>query len=135
MPKQPSSDLTASIQARVPPLPPSSPRSREEIAAVASSIAERFHPDRIVLFGSHAAGTPTPDSDVDFLVVMDTPLKPTQQAALLRQSVGEHHRYPMDILVRRPDQIALGLAERDFFIEDIVLRGIVLYEASDHRLG
>lgn len=135
MPERPANPLVTTIQRRVPPPPASSPRSRGEIAAVASLIAEQFHPERIVLFGSHAAGTSTTDSDVDFLVVMNTPLKPTQQAALVRQAVGEHHRYPMDILVRRPDQIALGLAERDFFIEDIVLRGIVLYEASDPRLG
>ena len=33
-------------------------------------IVERFHPDRILLFGSHARGDAELDSDVDLLVVM-----------------------------------------------------------------
>ena len=34
-------------------------------------IVKRFHPDKIILFGSHARGDAGPDSDVDLLVVMD----------------------------------------------------------------
>jgi uncharacterized protein len=33
-------------------------------------IVESFHPDKIILFGSHAWGTAGIDSDADFLVVM-----------------------------------------------------------------
>ena len=33
-------------------------------------VAECFQPDRIILFGSYAYGTPNEDSDVDLLVVM-----------------------------------------------------------------
>jgi predicted nucleotidyltransferase len=33
-------------------------------------VAERFRPDKIILFGSYAYGTPHADSDVDLLVVM-----------------------------------------------------------------
>ena len=42
------------------------------IRRYARHIAERFQPDKIILFGSYAYGTPTPDSDVDLLVVMPT---------------------------------------------------------------
>jgi len=44
----------------------------ETIHGVAKAIAENFHPEKIILFGSYATGTPTPDSDLDFLVVMDS---------------------------------------------------------------
>lgn len=40
----------------------------ETIEGVAKAIAENFHPEKIILFGSYASGTPTPDSDLDFLV-------------------------------------------------------------------
>ncbi|MEK7995668.1 MAG: nucleotidyltransferase domain-containing protein, partial [Planctomycetota bacterium] len=40
------------------------------IRELAEQIAEQFNPDRIVLFGSYAYGTPGPDSDVDLLVIM-----------------------------------------------------------------
>jgi len=33
-------------------------------------IAERFHPDKIILFGSYAYGQPHAESDVDLLVIM-----------------------------------------------------------------
>lgn len=42
------------------------------IRRYARQVAERFHPDQIILFGSHAYGTLHSDSDVDLLVVMPT---------------------------------------------------------------
>jgi uncharacterized protein len=41
--------------------------SRNDIEKFASEIAEQFHPEKIILFGSYAYGTPTPDSDVDIV--------------------------------------------------------------------
>ena len=41
-----------------------------EIRRFARQVAERFHPEKIILFGSHAYGTPHADSDVDILVIM-----------------------------------------------------------------
>lgn len=43
---------------------------REIIERMAARIAERYQPERIILFGSYASGSPGPDSDADFLVVM-----------------------------------------------------------------
>jgi predicted nucleotidyltransferase len=40
------------------------------IRRFARQVAERFHPEKIILFGSYAYGTPHEDSDVDILVVM-----------------------------------------------------------------
>jgi predicted nucleotidyltransferase len=40
------------------------------IEEVAERIVREFNPERIILFGSHAYGTPGPDSDVDLLVVL-----------------------------------------------------------------
>lgn len=123
------------ILSRVPEPMRDSPRTCEEIADVAAIIAEQFHPQRIILFGSHAYGVPTEDSDVDLLVVMDTPLKPREQAVRIRQAIGASYRFPMVVVVRRPDQIALGLAERNFFILDVIEQGATLFEADDGRVG
>ena len=46
-----------------------------QIEALSQQIAEQFHPERIILFGSYAYGEPNEDSDVDLLVVM--PFDPT----------------------------------------------------------
>jgi len=45
----------------------------EAIRAVVRQIAEKFQPEKIILFGSYAHGEPRPESDVDLLVIMDTP--------------------------------------------------------------
>ena len=40
------------------------------IREVAERIVQEFQPERIILFGSYASGTPTPDADVDLLVIV-----------------------------------------------------------------
>lgn len=42
----------------------------EQIEDISRRIAEEFYPQRILLFGSYAWGTPSPDSDVDLLVIL-----------------------------------------------------------------
>lgn len=45
---------------------------RRLIRRFARAVAERFQPDKIILFGSYAYGQPHADSDVDMLVIMPT---------------------------------------------------------------
>lgn len=115
------------IRSRLPAMAPGGPRTTDEIAGVAAIIAEGFWPERIVLFGSHARGEAGPDSDVDLMVIMPTPLKPTEQAVRIRLAVSAQYRFPMDILVRTPEQVALGLAEGDFFLTDALTQGATLF--------
>lgn len=125
------SSLHELIRSRLPALTPNGPRTPDEIASVAAIIAEGFRPERIILFGSHARGDAGPDSDVDLLVIMATPLKPTEQAVRVRQAISERYRFPMDILVRKPERVALGLREGDFFLIDVLREGVTLFEAAD----
>lgn len=39
-----------------------------DIERFSFAIADRFHPQRIILFGSHAWGNPSHDSDVDMRI-------------------------------------------------------------------
>ena len=48
---------------------------QKAIDQVVEQIVEKFKPQKIILFGSYARGNPHPESDVDMLVVMDTPLR------------------------------------------------------------
>src|SRR5438045_2460866 len=65
-------------------LRPATMASRHDSDQCSRRIAEHFHPERIMLFGSHARGTPTPDADVDLLVIMPRAGKsPHQQAAAI----------------------------------------------------
>ena len=97
------------------------------IRRFARQVAERFDPDRITLFGSHAYGMPHADSDVDILIIM--PAKNQHdQAARIRQAVDAP--FPMDLIVRTPQSLAWRLAERESFHTEIVTKGKVLYEKT-----
>jgi len=104
-----------------------------DIRQVVERIAALFQPRRVILFGSYAAGTPTPDSDVDLLVEMETRLRSVEQAVAIRRAVD--FPFPTDLLVRTPQQIAERLALGDTFWRDVVTKGMVLYGAADPRVG
>ncbi len=93
---------------------------------VVEQIAERFPPERIILFGSHAADTADEGSDVDLLVVMATAEPVVRQAAAISRRVD--HKVPMDILVRTPEQVAVPDL-RDFILRLILREGLTVYDA------
>ena len=104
----------------------------EEIQKLCDQIAREFHPDRILLFGSHAYGEPTEDSDVDLLVVMPFKGSSRQQAVNIRSRIDT--AVPLDLLVRTPEEISERLALGDFFMRDVTENGKVLYEADHARV-
>ncbi len=89
-------------------------------------------PDRIILFGSHAYGTPHADSDVDILVIMPA-RNQLDQAYRIRLAVDAC--FPMDLIVRTPHNISRRLRDGDLFHTEIVTRGKVLYEKGHSRVG
>lgn len=96
-----------------------------KIRTLVEQIGHLFRPEKVVLFGSYAYGRPTQESDVDLLVIMKTRLRPIEQAVAIRQAVD--CSFPMDLLVRTPEQIKERLRLDDYFLRDVLLRGIVLY--------
>ena len=102
------------------------------IRRFASAVAERFAPEKIILFGSYAYSTPHADSDVDILVVMPA-RNQHDQAVRIRWEIPAP--FPMDLLVRTPRNMQWRLKEGDSFLQEIVAKGIVLYEKADARVG
>jgi uncharacterized protein len=102
------------------------------IRRFARQVAERFQPDKIILFGSYAYGTPHADSDVDILVIMPA-RNELDQAVRVRLTVD--YDFPLHLLVRTPKNLAWRLAEGDSFLKEVVDRGKVLYEKNDPRVG
>lgn len=104
-------------------------RVAKQIKRLCEQIARDFHPEKIILFGSHAYGHAGPDSDVDLLVVMPFKGRPTRQAIMILNRLNA--LTPIDLLVRTPEQVQERLALGDQFMREIVERGKVLYE--DHH--
>jgi predicted nucleotidyltransferase len=96
------------------------------IRALSRRIVREFRPRRIVLFGSHARGAATPDSDVDLLVILPF------TGSSLRKSVEILNRvspvFPVDLLARRPEDTRRRYADGDPLIRDALDHGVVLYE-------
>lgn len=99
------------------------PIPRTEIQQLANLIKERFNPHKVILFGSYAYGTPTNDSDVDFLIIMDS-ATPRELAVEVYKILPSG--IPFDIMVRTPEEIEERIKLGDFFIDDITTKGIVL---------
>ncbi len=105
----------------------------DEIKAQANIIIKKFDPEKVILFGSYAHGRPTLESDVDLLVIVDTNKSTLKLSAEIALSLD--HSFPLDIIVKTPDQVEKRIENGDFFLEDIINHGTVLYERNDKRMG
>jgi uncharacterized protein len=102
------------------------------IRRYARAIADEFQPDKIILFGSYAYGTPHEDSDVDLLVVMPA-RNQLDQAFKIRWRLAAP--FPLDLLVCTPYQMKWRLKDGEWFLTEIVSKGKVLYEKVDAGVG
>lgn len=78
---------------------------KEKIEEMVRRIVDRFQPDRIILFGSHARGTAGPDSDVDLLIVMPVKGSKRQKQLDIRKAL-RGIAVPKDIIVTTPEEFA-----------------------------
>jgi uncharacterized protein len=99
----------------------------DRIQELSQQIVAQFSPERIILFGSHAYGEPTADSDVDLLVVMPFEGQAFRKAAEILNQISP--TFSVDLLVRTAEQLDERLELGDFFLREIVTRGKVLYES------
>lgn len=99
-----------------------------KIKELVGQIAVQFDPERIVLFGSYAYGTPGPDSDVDLLVIMHFDGKSFWKSLEITNVVNPS--FPLDLLTRRPDDTERRYTLGDPLIKEALDHGQVLYERS-----
>ncbi|MDE0426976.1 MAG: HEPN domain-containing protein [Candidatus Poribacteria bacterium] len=109
--------------------------TREDIQATCDDIVREFTPLQVILFGSYAYGTPTENSDVDILVVMDIPKSEFRNKAVeIRQRIPD--RFSLDLLVRSPEEIASRVSYNDWFLREITEKGDFLYGSdADYNRG
>jgi len=100
--------------------------SMRTIRALANHIAEKFDPEEIILFGSHAYGKPDDGSDVDLLVVMETPKGEVKTIMEISDSLPPLP-FHVDIIARSRATINRRKISGDFFLREITKRGKVLY--------
>lgn len=101
--------------------------SMQNIRGLVRRIADKFQPEKVVLFGSYAYGNPGSESDVDLLVVMNTSLSSRQQRLKISQAISPRP-FPLDIVVRTPEELETRLKLGDPFLHEVMTRGRVVYE-------
>lgn len=99
-----------------------------EIRNVVKQIAAEISPRRVILFGSHATRRASRDSDVDLLVITDRPTRPDASLNLRRKI---QYSFPLDIVIFNAARVTRRIAAGDFFLQDALEHGKVLYEAVD----
>lgn len=123
--------LTGSIQLAPGVRPPGfAPVTEEGLDEIVARIVTELQPQKIILFGSYVYGTPSEDSDVDLLVIMETDDRSADRYVAVSRLIRPRP-FPLDIIVKTPDEIAQALEQGDFFIREIITQGRVLYERSN----
>jgi predicted nucleotidyltransferase len=105
-----------------------------DIKAVVHRIVEKlvaeYAPRKVILFGSYAYGKPGPDSDIDLLIIKETPDRFIDRWVTVQQLLkGTHRALPVETLVLTPHEIEKRMAIGDQFIAEILEKGEILYAA------
>jgi len=108
--------------------------SERDLAAIVQRLVRRYRPDKIILFGSAAAGTAVPDSDIDLLIIKQTDDGYFDRLGKVRRLLDTWQ--PLDIFVLTPLELEKVVTENRYFIvEEILKKGRVIYERQSLRRG
>lgn len=98
-----------------------------KIDDIVNRIAFAFDPDKIILFGSYAAGNPTSESDIDLLIIKDTDLPRHKRSFDIHKSL-RGSMVPMDILVYTQTEFEHEQLNRYSFLSSVIKTSKILYE-------
>ncbi len=103
--------------------------SQEILSEAIKRLVEKFHPEKIILFGSQARGTADSRSDVDLLII--SPIKEKRRKLMVEMSrVLSELEFAFDVIILTREEF-----ERDRKIPGTIGRyasreGKILYEHS-----
>ena len=107
----------------------------QEISAMILEMVEKikqgYQPEKIILFGSYAYGTPQRDSDIDLLIIKETAERPIDRRVEVSRMVSDPNRLiPFEPMVLTPAELEKRIQVGDQFVQEILKKGEVLYAAS-----
>jgi predicted nucleotidyltransferase len=103
-----------------------SPKITKEIV---KRVQRATNPDRIILFGSAANGTMTPDSDIDLLILKENPKNPLKESVLIREEL-RGLGFPFDVILMSTSQFEVSKDVVGGLAYPANKFGKVLYEKS-----
>ena len=102
----------------------------EKINDIVNRIAQKFNPDKIILFGSYAMGNYNEDSDLDFIIVKNSNL-PKNKRGLEVQRLFYGYLIPMDFKIYTPQEFNQELQNKYSFLSSAIKESKLLYERQD----
>ncbi len=100
--------------------------TKTQIEEVKNRIVEKFHPEKIILFGSYANGEPNDESDLDLLIIQRTDLPKKERRPIIRKELKEF-KLAMDLLIYTPDEVDYWKDTPAAFVTQVIMEGKVLY--------
>ena len=101
--------------------------SQQMLEEVTRRIVDAIHPERIILFGSHAWGLPSEDSDIDLLIVLRNSDKPGYRRARDVYRSLRGLKLPVDVVVRTLDEIERSIRVKTSLERKVLEEGRVLH--------
>lgn len=99
------------------------------ILGLTERLIEKYHPEKIILYGSYAYGIPDKESDIDLLIIKKTKDRPIDRRINVRRLVSDiRKKIPFSSLVVTPEELAGRMEIGDDFFVEIAEKGEVLYE-------
>ena len=104
--------------------------AQQTIRTIVEKLKKDYRPSKIILFGSYAYGQPDRDSDIDMCIIKETVERPIDRRVAVARIVADPKRLiPFEPLVLSPKEVQERLRVGDQFLQEILDRGEVLYEA------
>ncbi len=108
-----------------------SPEVWAMVQAMVEKIVSDYAPQKVILYGSYAYGTPHRDSDIDLLIIKDTRERFLDRWVAVRHILSDATRtVPLETLVLTPEEVDRRLAVGDQFVAEILEKGEVLYASA-----
>ena len=101
--------------------------AKEKISEIVNKIASGYDPDKIILFGSYAAGYPNENSDLDLFIIKDSDLPRPQRSVQVRKLLFGS-MVPIDLIVYTPKELEESKKSHYSFVNEVLNSGKTLYE-------
>ena len=102
----------------------------QEIEEMKRRLVEHLSPERVYLFGSFASGTDTPESDLDFyVVVQDDGQDLAELTTRAYKAVRKNKKRPVDILVGTTAVFEARKNIPSTVEQEVYRKGVLLYGA------
>jgi predicted nucleotidyltransferase len=102
--------------------------SPELLEGIVKRIVDGYSPDKIILFGSYAYGTPTEDSDIDLFIVKDDNRKSVDRFCEVMKILRDVNGVSVEPLIFTNEELKKRVGLEDDFVLEIINNGKLLYE-------